>query len=87
MLASLIPAHGWLVTYNGRSFDWPLLVARFRMFRRDGPAHAGHLDLLTTVRRLFRHRMADARLRTAEEALLGFGRLEDVEGWDQLATS
>jgi tetratricopeptide (TPR) repeat protein len=82
MLASLIPAHGWLVTYNGRSFDWPLLVARFRMFRRDGPAHAGHLDLLTTVRRLFRHRMADARLRTAEETLLGFGRLEDVEGWE-----
>ena len=80
MLASLIPAHGWLVTYNGRSFDWPLLITRYRMLGRGGPPFAGHLDLLTTVRRLFRHRMADARLRTAEEALLGFGRVDDVEG-------
>ena len=82
MLASLIPAHAWLVTYNGRSFDWPLLITRYRMIGRGGPPHAGHLDLLTTVRRLFRHRMADARLRTAEEVLLGFGRVDDVEGWE-----
>ena len=30
-LAARIPRDGWLVTYNGRGFDWPLLVARFRM--------------------------------------------------------
>ena len=48
---------GWLVTYNGRSFDWPLLVARFRMNRRSPPALAGHLDLLPFVRRIFRHRL------------------------------
>ena len=45
-LTALIPAGGWLVTYNGRGFDWPLLVARYRMAGRDAPAHAGHLDLL-----------------------------------------
>ena len=82
LLASMIPSHSWLVTYNGRGFDWPLLVARFRMARRDAPPHAGHLDLLATVRRLFRHRMADARLRTAEETLLGMLRVDDVEGWE-----
>ena len=82
MLATLIPAHAWLVTYNGRGFDWPLLVTRFRMAGRDAPPHAGHLDLLTVVRRLFRHRMTDARLRTAEDALLGMGRADDVEGWE-----
>ena len=82
LLASMIPSSSWLVTYNGRGFDWPLLVARFRMARRDAPPHAGHLDLLATVRRLFRHRMADARLRTAEEALLGVARVDDVEGWE-----
>jgi hypothetical protein len=43
--------------------------------------HAGHLDLLPLVRRLFRHRMADARLRTAEAELLGLHRMGDVEGW------
>jgi hypothetical protein len=81
-LAELIPPDGWLVTYNGRSFDWPLLVARYRLHGSPPPVHAGHLDLLPVVRRLFRHRMADARLRTAEEDLLGIRRRGDVEGWE-----
>jgi hypothetical protein len=81
LLADLIPPAAWLVTYNGRGFDWPLLVARFRMARRSAPVHAGHLDLLPLVRRLFRHRMLDARLRTAESTLLGVNRVGDVDGW------
>jgi hypothetical protein len=81
-LASLVPADGWLVTYNGRGFDWPLLTTRFRMVRRGPPIHAGHLDLLSIVRRVFRHRMADARLRTVESTLLGVRRQGDVEGWE-----
>jgi len=81
-LRALIPAGSWLVTYNGRGFDWPLLVARYRMARSGPPAHAGHLDLLPVVRRLFRHRMPDARLQTAETELLGHRRGQDVEGWE-----
>jgi hypothetical protein len=81
-LADLIPPTSWIVTYNGRGFDWPLLVARYRLARRGAPAHAGHLDLLPLVRRLFRHRMTDARLRTAEAHLLGLHRVGDVEGWE-----
>jgi hypothetical protein len=81
-VAARIPAHGWLVTYNGRGFDWPLLVTRFRMARHGPPAHAGHLDLLPLVRRVFRHRMADAQLRTVEEDLLGVRRDGDVESWE-----
>jgi hypothetical protein len=77
-----IPVHGWLVTYNGRGFDWPLLVARYRMARTAPPPHAGHLDLLPLVRRVFRHRMPDARLQTAEAHLLGLRRHEDVAGWE-----
>jgi RNase H-like protein len=79
-LAATITPAAWLVTYNGRGFDWPLLVARYRMARRDAPVHAGHLDLLPIVRRLFRHRMDDARLRTAEGQLLGLHRIGDVDG-------
>src|SRR5688572_27357044 len=30
-IADAVPADAWLVTYNGRSFDWPLLVARYRL--------------------------------------------------------
>lgn len=77
-----IPARAWLVTYNGRGFDWPLLVARYRMTRADAPDHAGHLDLLPVVRRLFRHRMTDARLQTVETELLGLHRRGDVPGWE-----
>ena len=81
-VAATIPPDAWLVTYNGRGFDWPLLVTRFRMARRSPPPHGGHLDLLPIVRRLFRHRMTDARLRTAEADLLGLHRVGDVEGWE-----
>jgi hypothetical protein len=72
----------WLVSYNGRGFDWPLIEARFRLAGRAAPIHAGHLDLLPFVRRVFKHRMEDARLRTVEERLLGLTRAGDVEGWE-----
>ena len=72
----------WLVTYNGRGFDWPLLVTRFRLHRRAAPVHAGMLDLLPGVRRLFRHRIGDARLATVERELLGIRRHDDVGGWE-----
>jgi uncharacterized protein YprB with RNaseH-like and TPR domain len=81
-LARHIPLDGWLVSYNGRGFDWPLLETRYRLARRAAPVHAGHLDLLPIVRRLFRHRMADARLGTVEHDLLGVVRHDDVDGWE-----
>ncbi|MFL5756962.1 MAG: ribonuclease H-like domain-containing protein [Chloroflexota bacterium] len=81
-LRARIPDGSWLVTYNGRGFDWPLLVARYRMAGWPPPRHAGHLDLLSLVRRVFRHRLDDARLRTVETELLGIGRHADVGGWE-----
>jgi RNase_H superfamily len=80
-VAAHIPGNAWLVTYNGRGFDWPLLVARYRMLRSAAPALAGHLDLLPFVRRVLRHRMTDARLRTVESEVLGTYRIGDVDGW------
>ncbi|MHB8891869.1 MAG: ribonuclease H-like domain-containing protein [Candidatus Limnocylindrales bacterium] len=81
-IASWVTPDAWLVTYNGRGFDWPLIEARFRLAGRPAPEHAGHLDLLPFVRRVFKHRMEDARLRTVEERLLGVSRIGDVEGWE-----
>ena len=78
-LRSLLPPDPWLVSYNGRAFDWPLLVARYRLGRERPPELAGHLDLLPFVRRTFRHRLPDARLRTVERELLGLRRVGDVD--------
>jgi uncharacterized protein YprB with RNaseH-like and TPR domain len=79
LAAELAPA-SWLVTYNGRSFDWPLLEARYRLHRRIPPGIAGHLDLLPVARLLFRHRLPDARLGTVESAVCGIERVDDLPG-------
>lgn len=81
-LESAIPPNACLVTYNGRGFDWPILVTRYRLAGRRAPAHADHLDLLPFVRRVYRHRLPDARLRTVEEHLLTVSRGRDVDGAD-----
>ena len=81
-IARWITPDTWLVSYNGKGFDWPLIEARFRMAGRPAPAHAGHLDLLPFVRKVFKHRMENARLRSVETELLGVSRIGDVEGWE-----
>jgi uncharacterized protein YprB with RNaseH-like and TPR domain len=79
-LAGLVPADACLVTYNGRTFDWPLLVARFRLHGRPAPAHAAHLDLLPLARQVWRHRLEDARLASVERAVCGVRRAHDLPG-------
>lgn len=81
-LADVVPPGACLVTYNGRSFDWPLLETRFRMCRRSMPTLSGHLDLLLLVRRLFRYRLPDARLQTVERSLLRRHRAPDIPAWE-----
>jgi len=79
-LDARIPPDAWLVTYNGRSFDWPLLETRYRMHHRRAPAHAGHLDLLPIARQVWKHRLPDARLASVESAIAGVRRHEDLPG-------
>lgn len=70
-----------LVTYNGRTFDWPVLAGRFIMngWRRSG-AEPSHLDFLHPSRALWRKTLASVRLAIVEEARLGYSRGEDVPG-------
>jgi uncharacterized protein YprB with RNaseH-like and TPR domain len=79
-LAELLPPEAWLVTYNGKCFDWPLLTARYRLHRRAPPGHAGHLDLLHVARQLWKHRLGGARLSLVETALCGVQRSDDLPG-------
>jgi uncharacterized protein YprB with RNaseH-like and TPR domain len=80
LLTDSIPADASLVTYNGRSFDWPLLMTRYRLHRRDPPVLAGHFDLLHISRQLWKHRLGNARLATVEHAICRVRRTDDLPG-------
>ncbi len=79
-LRELLPPDATLVTYNGRTFDWPLLVARFRMHGEAAPRYGQHLDLLTIARQVWKHRLPDARLASVETAIAGVTRSDDLPG-------
>jgi len=70
-----------LITYNGRTFDQPLLEARYRMNRARPPfARMEHLDLLHGARRLWKLRFESCRLVDLENQILGIERQGDVPG-------
>jgi len=80
-----------LVSYNGKSFDIPLLVNRFRLQKIPSPLLTlKHIDLLHWIRRLHKNAWPDCRLPTAEKYCLNFIRKGDVSGaeaphiWSQL---
>ena len=70
---------GVLVSYNGRSFDWPLLQTRLVLRRAVWPSPP-HLDLLTLARRIFRPRLPDCALQTIEQTVLDLHRADDLPG-------
>jgi uncharacterized protein len=70
-----------LVTFNGKTFDLPLLESRYRLNRERYPLErASHLDLLQPARRLWKARVESCRLQSLERELLGFVRTGDVTG-------
>jgi hypothetical protein len=71
-----------VITFNGKSFDWPLLETRYTFSRlrctlKDPP----HLDLLGPARRLWRDQLPSCSLETLETHVLGVRRGFDVPGW------
>jgi hypothetical protein len=70
-----------IASFNGASFDLPILRTRWVMARMGGElTHPHHVDLLTLVRALYRHRMESCTLRTVEERLLGYEREDPIAG-------
>jgi hypothetical protein len=86
-LAERIAERPVLVTFNGKTFDWPLLQSRFTMTRRiAAPKLAAHLDLLHPARALWKLRLGSVRLVELERQVLDAQRL----GWhrdDDVASS
>lgn len=78
-LERLLEGRKVLVTFNGKSFDWPLLETRFRVTRRTGLARIPvHLDLLHPARRLWRWRMKSVALSEIERQVLCLDRGADI---------
>lgn len=70
-----------LASYNGRSYDAPLLKARYRLARLPCPlSPLPHLDLLHPARRRWRGRWENCRLGTIERRVLGLVREDDLPG-------
>jgi uncharacterized protein len=70
-----------LITFNGGSFDLPILRNRALLNRRGLPELSrSHLDLLPLSRRVWRGRLDNCRLSTLERQVLGFYRTDDIDG-------
>ena len=70
-LTERIAARPVLVTFNGKSFDWPLLETRYRMTRAiPSVTPKVHLDFLHPARQLWRLRLGSVRLKDLERHVL-----------------
>jgi uncharacterized protein YprB with RNaseH-like and TPR domain len=89
---ALVRTSAGLVSYNGKSFDVPVLETRYQ-FNRLRPPFDGlaHVDMLHTARRFWRGAPMAAgawpetdscRLATLERTLFGVRRLGDVPGFE-----
>ena len=86
-------AHGALCTYNGRTFDVPLVETRFMFHRVPCPLDGvPHLDMLHAARRLWRQRPltmgtpdqddSSCSLSVLEKHIAGLHRVGDVPGYE-----
>ena len=80
-LAEYLSQFDALITYNGRTFDQPLLEGRYRLARTPHPfTRLPHLDLLFGARRLWKLRLDSCRLIDLETRILGVERQGDLPG-------
>jgi hypothetical protein len=79
-LAARIAERPVLVTFNGKTFDWPLVESRYVMTRCIRvPELGAHLDLLHPARAVWKLRLGSVRLVELERHVLDAVRL----GWDR----
>ena len=79
--SQILSSCGPVVSFNGRTFDLPLLETRFTLNRLVVPdTSTRHLDLLYPARRLFRHRLPSCRLASLEQGPLSVERKNDLPG-------
>ena len=79
LLEGLLGDHDFLVTFNGKNFDIPLLETRFILSRQTSPlADKPNYDLLFPSRRIWKKAYHNCRLTTLEAQLLDIDRGDDI---------
>lgn len=96
-IAGLVGEAGAIVTFNGRTFDVPVMEMRYLFHRRESPfGELPHIDMLHPARRLWKRRHVDSdwhadgldghpqscSLSALERGVLGFERVDDVPGFE-----
>ena len=82
-LAELAAGAACVVTYNGKTFDLPLIETRFVLQRMQTPfADLPHVDMLHPARRLWREGEVECRLTNLERTICGHEREGDVPGFE-----
>lgn len=71
-----------IISYNGKTYDWPLVSTRAVMNRMPAMISRPHLDLLHCARRVYKPRLGQVRLVDMEEQVLGMHRHGDISGAD-----
>jgi uncharacterized protein YprB with RNaseH-like and TPR domain len=80
-LSQFLADYDVLVTYNGKSYDAPLMETRYRLRRQPNPLdRMHHLDLLHGSRSLWKLRLESCRLMHLESEILGMERHGDIPG-------
>jgi uncharacterized protein YprB with RNaseH-like and TPR domain len=78
-LASDLKGTTSILTYNGKTFDMPLLRTRYRINRMEIPfTEHLHFDFMHPCRRLYKRHFDSLNLTNLEEKVLGFDREDDV---------
>ncbi|MDO8970283.1 MAG: ribonuclease H-like domain-containing protein, partial [Saprospiraceae bacterium] len=82
-LSLILSGFKTMITFNGKSFDAPLLNTRHVLNTIPNPlVHLHHIDLLPLARRLWRNRLPSRALKDLETEILGMSRTdEEVPGW------
>jgi uncharacterized protein YprB with RNaseH-like and TPR domain len=80
-LAEVLADYEGIVTFNGKTFDVPLLETRYALSRLKSPLSGRlHLDLLHPARHVWKLRLESCQLTNLEKAILGIIRKGDVPG-------
>ncbi len=70
-----------LTTFNGRTFDVPLLETRFALQRERNPfSGKNHIDLLHLSRAIWKRRLESCSLQSLEANIFGMVREDDIPG-------